>query len=258
MVLETTTKDITLFKNLKFTSKIYLGDTYPLPNPDDEIAFIKNLDVGNYIISVYYDGNKVGSEMVVIGDVKPETYTFPYQKKGSYTASGNIPRVGICDELHSFQGTRRCIEPKVYEADGSCKKESVDVGNMNVILKDLLYDMYDNGYNPIVTNVMVTVTGGKVEWEAQIEKSTDGKAWVGFSSRGSADDLATAKTNYATLDGAVRTANPKDAATLELKPVDTVGATDGFIYRSTKIDTHNCKFWQCFAVYTLPVSKPAN
>ena len=165
----------------------------------------------------------------------------------------------VCDELHAFQGTKREVKPRVLLPDGTYKKESVDVGNMNVILKDLLYDMYDKGYNPIVKNVIVTVTGGLVEWEAQIEESTDGKAWVGFSSRGSADNLATAQSNYATLDGAVRTANPQDAATLELKPVNPVGADgNGFIYRSTKIGIHNCEFWQCFAVYTLPVSKPAN
>lgn len=233
---------------------IYLGEDVT----GESVHTIKHLLDGNYTVTVFYGGYRVGTAMFTLPQKAPGAYTFPYQKKGSYTATGTIRGVAICDELHSFQGTRRCIEPKVYEADGKCKKESIDIGEMNTKLQTVLYDMYDKGYNPIVKNVIVTVTGGLVEWEAQIEKSTDGKAWVGFSSRGSATDLATAKTNYATLEGAVKAAFPTNAATLELKPVDTVGATDGFIYRNTKIGTKDCEFWQCFAVYTLPTSKPAH
>lgn len=90
--------------------------------------------------------------------------TFPILIKDSYTATN-------CDELHAFQGTGGKV-----------------IGNMNVIVGDKLQEIYNNGYNPKVTKVAVTVQGMVVTWYVTIDQSNDGNAWVGFTSRGAGCD----------------------------------------------------------------------
>lgn len=85
--------------------------------------------------------------------------------KGTYTATGNITTV--CDELHAFEGTG-----------------GQEVGSMMTIMMDKLNSIYERGINPKVSNVNVSVNGNTVSWECTIVESADGKAWVGFTSRG--------------------------------------------------------------------------
>ncbi len=82
---------------------------------------------------------------------------------GSYTAKS-------CDELHAFEGTHGRL-----------------IGGMNTKVNKALEEYYSKGKNPIVSDVKVTMNADKmkVDWEVTISESKDGKAYVGFTSRGS-------------------------------------------------------------------------
>jgi hypothetical protein len=113
----------------------------------------------------------------VMGVINEQTNA-PIIVTGKFTATGNITR--ICDELHAFQSI--C---EVDDITKLCKPNtSKIVGGMHTKVGDKLYELYKNGMNPKVTNVKVTVTGTEVSWTCTIEPSNDGKAWVGFTSRG--------------------------------------------------------------------------
>jgi hypothetical protein len=79
---------------------------------------------------------------------------------GTYTASN-------CDELHAFQGTGGKV-----------------IGNMNVMVKEKIQELTNQGNKVKVTNVNVRVNGMNVSWSVDISKSDDDKNWIGFTSRG--------------------------------------------------------------------------
>jgi hypothetical protein len=131
---------------------------------------------------------------------------------------------------------------------------------MNVKVGKVLSDLYTAGINPTCVSLEVVVRGPGVSWTATVDTSTDGKAWVGFSSRGSATSLAKANENY---DGNpnsnpptvgllenIKKTFPSDANSLELQ------AIAGFVNMRSTIGQTSCEFWQKFAKYTLPVTKP--
>jgi hypothetical protein len=93
--------------------------------------------------------------------------------KGNFTALN-------CDELHAFQSTSGKI-----------------VGNMNVIVNKALEEFYQSGKNPTIekVNVIMDAKNLKVSWEVEISESKDKKAWVGFTSRGSAGSNAFVRAN---------------------------------------------------------------
>jgi hypothetical protein len=182
----------------------------------------------------------------------PATPTSPYQLPYPVTDSYDVTTFNFgtnCDKLHAFQGTKLPGETS-----------SRTVGDMNKKVGKVLADIYEAGINPTVVSVEVTVTGPVVKWTVTVDKSTDGKAWVGFSSRGSADSLAQATENF---NGNSNT-NPPTVGLLEnikinfpsdANSVELVDVTD-FINRTSRIGTKTCNFWQKFAKYTLPVTKP--
>ncbi len=90
--------------------------------------------------------------------------------KGGYSVPANVPNKA--DALHSFE--RR-------KSDGFG-------GRMSTKIKEALMKMYNDGINPEVTDLKVNVDSKnyKVTWEAKIEPSKDGKAYIGFVTRGSA------------------------------------------------------------------------
>lgn len=90
-----------------------------------------------------------------------KTYKLPYNVTWKYDAQGSI------DRLHAFQDT-----------------SGTAVGNMNMVVKEWLEHFYSKGINPEVSLVDVQINGDIVTWTATISKSKDGKAWVGFTSRG--------------------------------------------------------------------------
>lgn len=90
--------------------------------------------------------------------------------KGEYTVPENIPN--RADALHSFE--RR-------KSDGFG-------GYMSTKIKNALRDLYKQGVNPDITELKINVDSKnyKVDWQAKIEPSKDGKAYVGISTVGSA------------------------------------------------------------------------
>jgi len=101
----------------------------------------------------------------------------PFVIKGSYTVPKGTPN--MADALHSFE--RR-------KSDGFG-------GRVSTQIKAKLRELYNSGINPDVTNLKIKVdsTKYKVDWEATIEPSKDGKAYVGFSTVGSAGAGADAR-----------------------------------------------------------------
>ena len=80
-----------------------------------------------------------------------------------------------CDELHAFQNTGTKV-----------------VGGMNDKVRAKLEELYAQGINPEVKEIWVEMDAKKMEvkWKVEIAPSKDGKAWVGFTSRGSAGATA--------------------------------------------------------------------
>lgn len=97
--------------------------------------------------------------------------------KGEYTVPKGTPN--MADALHSFE--RR-------QSDGFG-------GRMSTKIKEGLMNMYKQGINPDVTDLKVNVDSAnyKVTWEATLEPSKDGKAYLGFMTFGSAGGGADAR-----------------------------------------------------------------
>ena len=90
--------------------------------------------------------------------------------KGEYVVPKGTPSMG--DALHSFE--RR-------KSDGFG-------GRMSTKIKEALMNMYNQGVNPDVTDLKIDVDSKnyKVVWEAKVQPSKDGKAYIGFTTVGSA------------------------------------------------------------------------
>lgn len=105
----------------------------------------------------------------LMGIIKEEKISLPITVKGSYSAKG---KKNPGDALHSFE--RR-------KSDGFG-------GRMSTKVKEKLLEVYKAGVNPDVTNIKIKVDSKNlfVEWEVTIDESTDGNAYVGLSTVGSA------------------------------------------------------------------------
>jgi hypothetical protein len=80
-----------------------------------------------------------------------------------------------CDELHAFQSTGGRV-----------------IGGMNDKVNAELKRVYEQGINPEVSEVFIETDTDRMEvkWKVKITRSKDGKAWVGFTSRGSSGSTA--------------------------------------------------------------------
>lgn len=147
---------------------------------------------------------------------------------GNYTAKN-------CDELHAFQSTGGKV-----------------IGNMNVTVGQALEELYKKGINPKVTSVKVNVDGMNVDWTCTIQESTDGKAWVGFTSRG-------AGCNNNVKERAESVAAGNDMGTAKQKIETTYGEENIDIQKLTVVNYNGGKnsFSQVFYVYTKPQKFPA-
>lgn len=105
----------------------------------------------------------------LMGIIKEEKISLPITVKGSYSAKG---QKNPGDALHSFE--RR-------KSDGFG-------GRMSTKVKEKLLEVYKAGVNPDITNIKINVDSKNlfVEWEVTIDESTDGKAYMGLSTVGSA------------------------------------------------------------------------
>ena len=110
----------------------------------------------------------------VMGVINEQTEKVIDVVKGSFTAKD-------CDELHAFEST---CKSNLFDKNGECVGGTTLVGEMHTKMLEKLNALYENGHNPKVSNVGVIVNGNTVSWECTIVESADGKAWLGFTSRG--------------------------------------------------------------------------
>jgi len=161
------------------------------------------------------------------GLIKEQGVTLPTTVTDSYTATD-------CDELHAFQGTGGKV-----------------IGNMNVTVGNKLLEIYNSGVNPKVTGVKVEVQGMTVTWTVTIDKSNDGKAWVGFTSRGAGcnNDVKN-RAESAEVGNDMQTAKSKIESTYGEQGIEIEMVNDYF-YNGGKNS-----FRQVFYRYTKPKSNP--
>lgn len=144
---------------------------------------------------------------------------------GTYTAND-------CDELHAFQGSGGKV-----------------IGNMNVIVGNKLEELYKGGMNPMVSKVDVKVNGMTVNWSCTISPSSDGKAWMGFTSRGAGcnNDVIN-RAESVSQGNDMGTAKKKIMTTFKESNIDIEKVND-YIHKGG-----NNSFRQIFYRYTKPNS----
>lgn len=94
--------------------------------------------------------------------------------EGEYSVPENVSN--RVDALHSFE--RR-------KSDGFG-------GRMSTKIKDAMMKLYKKGINPDVSDVKIDIdsVNYKVKWSARVHESKDGKAYIGFTTFGSAGNDA--------------------------------------------------------------------
>lgn len=122
-------------------------------------------------------GGAVVTALLIILLIKKRRKKMSVIVKGGYVVPKGTPNMG--DALHSFESRK---------SDGFG-------GKMSTKIREALMKMYNDGINPEVTDLKVNVDSKKYEvtWEAKLEPSKDGKAYIGFVTRGSAGGGADAR-----------------------------------------------------------------
>jgi len=164
--------------------------------------------------------------------LKEQSHSFPITVKGSFNSEGN------CDHLHAFQSSGGEV-----------------VGNMNVIVGDKLEEIYELGNTPEVTQVNVSVNGETVNWRVTINESKDGKAWMGFTSRG-------AGCNIDIETRATSSSIGNDVGTLKTRIVNAgYNVDEDFVIEVINEYTYDGgadSFKQVFYRYTRPTDYPSH
>ena len=147
-----------------------------------------------------------------------------------------------CDELHAFEST-----------------SGKTIGGMNTKVNAELERIYALGINPEVTSVEVNMDAKNmtVAWKVTIDESTDGKPWVGFTSRGSSGSGAFVRANgkavgqdFDTVLNKVRIAKSEPNGEMKL--------VKDMLYNLTTSGTATgkCPTRQLFYTYTRPIKFP--
>jgi len=147
-----------------------------------------------------------------------------------------------CDELHAFESTGGKI-----------------IGGMNTKVNAELLKLYQSGINPDITDVSVVMNATKMEvnWKVTIEPSKDGKAYLGFTSRGSSGATAYDRANGKSVG--------QDADTILKKIKDKYNEPNAelvlvkdFLYNlnTKKQSLGKCPTRQLFYKYTKPKGFP--
>jgi hypothetical protein len=122
---------------------------------------------------------------------------------------------------------------------------------MNVLVANKLEELYKGGMNPMVSKVDVKVNGMTVNWSCTISPSPDGKAWMGFTSRGAGCNSDVINRAESVSQGNdIGTAKKKIMATFKESNIDIQKVND-FIHKGG-----NDSFRQIFYRYTKPTSFP--
>ena len=152
---------------------------------------------------------------------------------GGYSAP-----IGDCDELHHFEKN----------------------GQMNSKVNDALIKLYEQGINPDIKSVRVTLDSSKgtASYIVEIGESTDGKAWVGLDSAGGgATNGLSNNPNYPknlTVDSGHASTNDRKNA----KSIKKRGTVEDMvpIYILEHYPSKGCKVKQIFHKYTLKEKQP--
>lgn len=180
-------------------------------------------------------GGAVAVALVVLYFRRKKNKMKPVTVEGSYKAAN-------CDELHAFESTH-----------------GKTIGGMNTKVNAELEKIYATGTNPEVTSVEVNMDAKnmKVDWKVTIEESKDGKAWLGFTSRGSSGPGAFVRANGKSVgqdfDTVLRKVRDvKDEPNAEMKLVKDM------LYNltATGTATGKCPTRQLFYTYTRPIKFP--
>lgn len=159
----------------------------------------------------------------------------PIKLSGSYKASG-------CDELHAFESTNGRI-----------------IGGMNTKVNAKLEELYKQGINPQVIDVQANFDTKNMTatWEVTIASSTDGKAWVGLTSRGSSGN-ASAYTRAVSAQGQTPKDIQKRITEKRGEPNPELKLIKDWIFNfdSNKKIIGSCPTRQLFYAYTLPTKYP--
>jgi hypothetical protein len=162
--------------------------------------------------------------------------SLPVKVTGSYKARN-------CDELHAFQSTHGKI-----------------IGNLNTKVNAVLKQLYNKGINPDVTDVNVVFDTKNMisNWEVTIDKSKDGKAYLGITSRGSSGDSSAYDRAYKVKgqrpDDIIQKIKQSGEINTELKLVkDWLWNLD----KNKKV-LGKCPTRQLFYKYTMPKKYPAH
>jgi hypothetical protein len=148
-----------------------------------------------------------------------------------------------CDELHAFQSTSGRV-----------------IGGMNDKVFAELEKMYNKGINPEVTEVNVDMDSAnmKVKWQVKIEPSKDGKAWVGFTSRGSSGGASAFNRAVGKAQGQDFDSVKKKISGLISEPNMEMKVVKDFLYNFSKDGKvlGKCPTRQVFYAYTRPNKYP--
>ena len=130
--------------------------------------------------------------------------------------------------------------------------------NLEDKLGPILKEMYDMGINPKITDLSASITKNGNQYttiyRATVTKSNDGKAWMGFTSRGSiGPGLIRGKTYDQRADGQMDGTENKDGKSLEEK-LKGIGA--GEIETITVYEEPKVSVKQYFVQFTKPNEFP--
>jgi hypothetical protein len=148
-----------------------------------------------------------------------------------------------CDELHAFQSTSGRI-----------------IGGMNDKVFAELEKLYEKGINPEVTEVKVDMDSAnmKVKWQVKIEPSKDGKAWVGFTSRGSSGGASAFNRAVGKAQGQDFDSVKKKISGIIAEPNMEMKVVKDYLYNFSKDGEvlGKCPTRQVFYAYTRPNKYP--
>lgn len=143
------------------------------------------------LILKFYVGKRPGG-FYDVGDDETET---KQDANSSVTTNANTNTTADKKPETQAEKPQTISTGKEKAVPGDWLGEDIDEAhNVSKFLKDVqasLEEMWKNGKNPIVTDITMTVVknadgGYSTKTNAKIAESTDGKAWVGIESRGSA------------------------------------------------------------------------
>jgi hypothetical protein len=168
--------------------------------------------------------------------VEDESVSLPVVVSGSYKVGK-----GDCDSFHAFNDNGSRV-----------------IGGMNNKVNEKLVELWNKKINPDITSVNVEMDSNtmEVKWSVTINKSTDGKAWVGIYSRGGGG-MAEGKDSYPRYlsDKSGHTGIEECKKSNFIRKRGSVGDLVT-IYTLKHYPEKGCKVKQFFYKYTLKEYKP--